>query len=102
RHLVAESCWEEETRIGVDQRMPGEVIGLEVVDFFHAQRALDERRGAGVEDGEIAGVIDDAGRVAIAPLDAHHAVIDEHAPPTLAQRGARRSAPSRRITSPLM
>src|SRR5262249_56852259 len=101
RHFVAEPGWEEETRIGVDQRMAGQVVGLEVIYFSHAERPLDQRRGAGVEDGEVARVIDDAGGVAIAPLDAHHAVVDEHAPPTLPPPGARPRAPSARITSPV-
>ena len=82
----------------VDQRMPGEIIGLEIIDFSHPERALDERRGAGVEEGEIAGVIDDAGRVAIAPFDAHDTVVDEHAlvPLSAAQAAARRRGGSPR------
>ena len=42
------------------------------------RRRLEEVRGAGVEDAEIIGVVDDAGRVAVAELDLHLARIAEH------------------------
>src|SRR5215468_6951641 len=101
--FVAEPGGDEKAGMGVDQRVPGEIIGLEVIVLAHAERALDERRGAGVEDGEIAGVVDDPGRIAIAPFDAHEAAVGEHALSSRSlQRGASRSAPSRRITSPLI
>ena len=36
------------------QRMSGEIVGFEIVDLVHAERALDQRGGAGVENLEIA------------------------------------------------
>src|SRR5262249_8008390 len=77
--LVAEPGGDEKAGMGVDQRMADEVIGLEVIVLAHAERALDQRRRAGVEHAEIARVIDDPGGIAIAPFDAHEAAVDEHA-----------------------
>src|SRR6266849_10179838 len=58
--VVAEPGRNEEAATRVDQRMPGEIIGLEIVALGHAERALDERRGAGVEKRKVTRVIDDA------------------------------------------
>ena len=70
RHLVAEPRRLTEARSRFDQRMAGEVVGLEIVDLVHAEGALDENGRAGVENFEIARIEDDSGGVAIAPFDA--------------------------------
>ena len=58
--------------------MSGEIVGLEVRDLVHSQRALDERGGAGIEDLEIARIEDDPGGIAVAPFDARRADVAEH------------------------
>src|SRR3954447_19621776 len=70
--------------------------------FFHdvllrETGGLEHDRSGVVEHLEIARVIDDVGRVAIAPLDLHLATVDEHA---TAYLGAIRSEASSRTTSP--
>src|SRR6266851_2012707 len=78
RDVVAKPGRNEEAAMRIDQRMPGEIIGFEIIALDHAERALDERRGAGVEECEIARVEDNAAGIAIAPFDAHRTRVDEH------------------------
>ena len=61
----------EKAGVGVDQRMTGEIVSLEILMLGHAERALEQRRGRGVEKRQVARIKDDAGRVAVAPLDAN-------------------------------
>ena len=80
--------------MGADQRMSAEVVGLEILVLGHAERALDQRRGAGVEERQVARIVDDAGRVAVAPLDAHARVLTSIAgglPMSSARRHAQRA-----------
>src|SRR6266852_2839076 len=81
RHVVAEPGRNQKAGVGADQRMAAEIVGLEVFVLGHAERALDQRRGAGIEERHVARIVDDAGRVAVAPLDAHDARVDEHSWP---------------------
>ncbi len=53
------------------QRPAGEFVSLEHLELGDAERALEQRRGGGVENLEIARIEDDAGGIAVAPADAH-------------------------------
>src|SRR4029077_3992463 len=61
RDVVAEAGRLTKTRARRHHSMPGEIVGLEVCELVHAQHALDERGGAGIEDFEIARIEDDPG-----------------------------------------
>ena len=65
--------------MNIDQRVAGKIIGFEILMLGHRKRALDQRRGAGVEEFEIPGIENDSGRIAVAPLYAHPPGIDQHA-----------------------
>ncbi len=77
---------------------PMKSIVLEILDLLHPGRALDQHGGRGVENREIARIVDDAGGVAVAPFDTDGTGVGQHCGD---QRGAIRSAPSSRTTSPL-
>src|ERR1700722_3251719 len=79
-----------ENRAGLDDRMTEEIIGLEIVELGHADGALHQISGRGVEHGEIARIEHDAGGVAVAPFDAEGADIAEHSAVIAAPCGARR------------
>jgi hypothetical protein len=101
RHFVTEPRRQAKARPGLDQWMSGEGVGLQVVDFVHAERALDENGRGRVEHLEIARIEDDPGGIAVAPFDADIADVGKH-PGGRIHRGAMRSAASMRMTSPLM
>src|SRR5215467_2753133 len=58
--------------------MAGEIKSLQVVDLGHAQHALEQRGGRGIENLEIARIENDPGRIAVAPFDADRADVAEH------------------------
>src|ERR1035437_8868212 len=68
RHVVAEMRGSEEARVCARQRIAGEVEGLEQLHLGHARRALEQRRSRGVENLEIARIVNMASRVAVAPF----------------------------------
>src|SRR6185437_1344940 len=78
RHVVAETRGLEETRARFRQRVADKVESLEQLNFGHAHRALEQRRGRGIEDFEIARIENNAGGVAVAPFDAHRAAVCKH------------------------
>jgi hypothetical protein len=143
RHVISEACRLQEARACAHERKSCEFEFLEHLEFGHAERALEYQRGRGVENFKVARIVDDTGRVAVAPFDPHRAAIAKcrhrdasirllprkrgpsakvaagaviivldsrlrgnerenvRGNENMRQRGAMRSAPSRRITSPL-
>ena len=77
--VVAESRGKDEPRARVDHRIADDVEFAQQVAFLPPRR-LEQMVRRGVEHGEIAGVIDDAGRVAIGPFDPYRVAIDQHRP----------------------
>src|SRR4051812_9815754 len=102
-HVVAKLGRLEEACPGVDHRVAVELVVPRELVLGHAERLREQGRGAAVEHREIAWKEHNTGRIAVAPFDAGVPGVDHH-PHGLApnaQRGAMRSAPSSRITSPL-
>ena len=61
---VAETRRQQKSRTRLRHRMTQKIISLEIFDFFHADRALDEDCRRNIENFEIARIKNDAGRVA--------------------------------------
>src|SRR5271157_1346713 len=80
RDLVAEPGRQPKARPGLDQRVAGKIVSLQVFDLLHAESALDQHRGRDVEHVEIAGKENDAGRVAVAPFNPGFAGAGKHEP----------------------
>src|SRR5580704_18315358 len=78
RNLVAEPRRQPEFCPRLRQRMPHKVIGLQILDLLHAERAFEQHRGRDVEKVEIAHVENNAGRVAVAPFYSGFADVAEH------------------------
>src|SRR5215469_9231247 len=78
RDLVAEPGRQQKSRPGLDQRMTGKFVSLEIFDLLHAQRPLEQYDGGDIEHFEIAGKENDPGRVAVAPFDPGFAGAGEH------------------------
>ena len=93
---VAECRRHDEAGADVDQRDADDAVAPDHLELVVAERAQEQRVGAAVEIGEVVGEVDDPGGIAMPPLDRHLVAVDEHA-----QRGASRTPPSSRITSPL-
>src|SRR5436190_919657 len=53
-NLVAETGGNEKARMVLHHRMAAGAVRLQIIVLCHAERALDQRRRAGVEKGEIA------------------------------------------------
>src|SRR6185295_15541855 len=71
-HVVAEFRWDAEARTHVHHREAGNVEGLQQLRLAIAER-FEHADGADIEELEIAWEIDDAGGVAVAPLDTNFA-----------------------------
>src|ERR1051326_8132658 len=78
--VVAEARRDEKSRADVDQRKSGEPLAVDQRELGDAERALEQRAGRIVEDREIAWEEHDSHRIAVAPLDADVAGIDQHRP----------------------
>src|SRR6202023_1231718 len=78
RNLVAEPRRQPKFCPRLRRRMAHKVIGLEILDLLHAERAFNEHGGRDVEEVEIAHVKNDAGRVAVAPFYSRFAVVAKH------------------------
>src|SRR5439155_5268645 len=78
--VVAEPRRDQEPRADVDQREAGEFLALRQLELAHAERALEQHRGRIVENREIAREEHDSGRIAVAPLNANGAGVDQHGP----------------------
>ncbi len=76
-HILAEGRGDQELHPEVDHRIPGHAEALEHRMLGKAGR-LEQAHRAGVEIFNIAGEIDDAGGVAVAPLDAQGTAVSEH------------------------
>src|SRR5262249_21725187 len=76
--LVAEPRRDQEPRADIDQRKSGEFLALRQLELVQAERALEQHAGGIVEHGEIARKEHDAHGIAVAPLDADGAGIDQH------------------------
>src|SRR5665213_535058 len=76
-HVVAKARWLQKSRVRLHQRPAGEFQILEHLELGHPQRALEQRRGRGIEDFEITRIKNNAGRVAVAPFDAYRAGVAE-------------------------
>src|SRR5690606_14929191 len=95
---VAEARRPDEAGAGIDHGNAGNAVMIEPIALVHGKGGR-EQRGAGiVEEAEIIGIVDNAGRVAIAELDFDPGGVGEHDGSYLE---AMRSAPSSRTTSPL-
>src|SRR5690242_3992847 len=70
RHVVAEPGGSQKTRARAHQWKSGEVELLEHLELGDPERVLEHPRGRRIENVEIARIENDAGRVAVAPLDA--------------------------------
>src|SRR5215472_11539008 len=79
RDLVAEPGRQQKSRPGLDQRVAGKFVDLEIVDLLHAQRPLEQYYRRNIEKLEVASKENDPGRVAVAPFDADFAGAGEHA-----------------------
>src|SRR5215472_2651197 len=66
---VAESRRGQKTRAGIDQRQPGDAEGRCQFGGLHPQRCLEQQPGAPVKEFKKPAVEDNAGGVAMAPLD---------------------------------
>src|SRR5436190_1204569 len=73
RGIIAESGGDKKAAVNIDEGVSGEVVEFQIFALSHAERPLDQSARAGVEDGEITRIIDDAGRIAVTPLDPHDA-----------------------------
>src|SRR5581483_9366668 len=71
--VVAKSRRLEKSCAGINHRVAGKRVMLEELVFGQAERALEQLRGRGIEDREIARIEDDTCRIAIAPFDAQRA-----------------------------
>src|SRR4051794_6145254 len=98
-HVVPELGRLQEARLGVHHRIALEFVVAGELILAHAERLREQRGGAAVEHREVARKEHDPGRVAVAPFDPCVARVGQHR--VFSQRGAMRSAPSIRITSPL-
>src|SRR5215831_6564274 len=67
--LVAEAGRRQKTRAGIDQGQPGNAKRRCELGRLHAEGGLEQHPGAPVKKLEKSAVEDDAGRVAMAPLD---------------------------------
>jgi hypothetical protein len=75
--LVAEPRRRQKTRPGIDERQPGNAKGCRQIGRLHAERGLEQHPGAPIEKFEKAAVKDDAGGVAMAPLNGKAPPVDE-------------------------
>src|SRR6185312_7732920 len=57
------------------EREAAEFEILEHFEFGHSEPALEQQRGGGIEDLEVAWIEDDSGGIAVAPFDPHRASI---------------------------
>src|SRR5262249_28501238 len=76
-HVIPKASWFEESRARAHERKAVEVEMLEHVEFGHAKRMLEQKCRRCIEDVEVARVKDNAGGVAVAPLDPDLARIAE-------------------------
>src|SRR5262245_63244770 len=101
RYVIAEAGRSQESSPCAHEGKAAKCEISEHFEFGHSKPALEQQRGRSIEDFEVARIEDDSGGVAVAPFDPHRADIGGCCHLNLRQRGAMRSAPSRRITSPL-
>ena len=100
-HVIAEAGRLQESRPRAHEWETVEFKILEHAEFGHAERTLEQQRCRRIEYFEVARVKDDAGGITVSPLDPHCAGTAKRGHSVTFQRGAMRSAPSSRITSPL-
>src|ERR1700691_5315183 len=103
RDVVAETGGQMKARLRRHHRITGEIVVLEISDFVHAERALEKRRGRGIEYLEVTRIKDDAGGVAVATFDSASAYVGQHEirRSLVGYRGVMRKAASSRTTVPL-
>src|SRR5262249_18783418 len=77
RHLVAEPHRQYETRTRVDQRHAHNIIGRKQVGARDAEHSLEHCPRTYVEELEEAAVEDDAGWIALAPLNGECPAVDD-------------------------
>src|ERR1700746_2080370 len=67
--LIAEARGRQKTRASIDERQPGNAKSRRQLGRLHAKRGLEQHPSAPVEKFKKSAIEDDAGRVAVPPLD---------------------------------